>query len=136
VKTGELVNSLFWAQPRTPVDPTTVALAELGLDVPGVDRRFVNFVAGWLNVNAVEEIWELRWGFERAWPDYRETVRAGLLQLVKERPLSTEQWYGLTYQRFPNKRELTHYLAQVYAYLFESYPAMLRVYGMPSWKRT
>ncbi|MFJ5230196.1 hypothetical protein ACIQBJ_09875 [Kitasatospora sp. NPDC088391] len=120
----ELWNTTLYPYPGGELDPTTVPLAELGLDVPGVDRRFVHFCAGALGVEAVDDLAELREAFDGAWPDYREVLRAGLRHLVAERPLQVEQWYDLTYVRFPDQRELTAYLAQVYAYLFDGFPAM------------
>ncbi|MFG2819541.1 hypothetical protein ACGFX4_08955 [Kitasatospora sp. NPDC048365] len=116
---GRLVNSLFWPTPVGAVDPTTVPLAELGLDVPGVDRRFVNFCSGWLSAEAEDQLWELGRSFADAWPDYRATVGAGLRQLVR-RPVDVERWYGLTSVRFDGERELACYLAEVEAYLFGS----------------
>ncbi|MFD0564296.1 hypothetical protein ACFQ2M_21490 [Kitasatospora saccharophila] len=106
------------------LDPTTVPLAELGLDVPGVDRRFVHFCAAALGVEAVDDLGELRDTFDAAWPDYREVIRAGLLHVVRNRPLSVDRWYQLTYVRFPDQQDLTTYLAQVYAYLFDGFDAM------------
>jgi hypothetical protein len=110
--------------PGGAIDPLAVPLAELGLDVPGVDRRFVRFCAGWLGVEAADDLGELQETFAAAWPDYRETIRAGLLHVVRERPLTVEQWYGLTYIAFPDTDELTAYLGQVYAYLFDGFDAM------------
>ena len=66
----------------------------------------------------------LRATFDAAWPDYRDTIRAGLRHLVTHEPLTVEQWFGLTYVRFPDQRELRAYLAQVHAYLFEDFEAM------------
>jgi hypothetical protein len=120
----DLWNTTLYPYPGGAIDPTTVPLAELGLDVAGVDRRFVHFCAGVLGVEAVDDLGMLRDTFDQAWPDYRETVRAGLLHVVQNRPLSPEQWYGLTYVAFPDLQELTVYLAQVYAYLFDGFEAM------------
>lgn len=120
----QLWNTTLYPHPGGPTDPTTVALADLGLDVPGVDRRFVNFCAGMLGVEAVDDLGLLRETFDRAWPDYRDTVKAGLLHLVRNKPMTVDQWYGLTYVRFPDERELTAYRAQVYAYLFDGFDAM------------
>ncbi|MFB7662636.1 hypothetical protein ACFC1R_01635 [Kitasatospora sp. NPDC056138] len=120
----QLWNTTLYPYPGGAIDPTTVPLAELGLDVPGVDRRFVHFCAGLLGVEAVDDLGMLRETFDAAWPDYRETVRSGLLHLVQQRPLTVDQWYRLTYVRFPDEQELTVYLAQVYAYLFDGFEAM------------
>ncbi|MEV4559919.1 hypothetical protein AB0K51_23410 [Kitasatospora sp. NPDC049285] len=120
----DLWNTTLYPYPGGPVDPTTVPLADLGLDVPGVDRRFVHFCAGLLGVEAVDDLGMLKQTFDTAWPDYRETVRAGLLHLVQNRPLTPQHWYGLTYVGFPDQQELTVYLAQVYAYLFDGFDAM------------
>ncbi|MEV4616563.1 hypothetical protein AB0K43_28780 [Kitasatospora sp. NPDC049258] len=120
----ELWNTTVYPYPGGALNPTSVPLAELGLDVPGVDRRFVHFCAALLGVEAVDDLGELRETFDAAWPDYREVVRAGLLHLVRNRPLSVDQWYLLTYVRFPDQQELTAYLAQVYAYLFDNFDAM------------
>ncbi|WP_435798461.1 hypothetical protein, partial [Streptomyces decoyicus] len=106
------------------IDPVTVALADIGLDVPGVDRRLVNFCAGILGVEAVDDLGMLRETFDAAWPDYQDTIRAGLKHLVANQPLTVEQWFGLTYVQFPDQRELRAYLAQVYAYLFDDFEAM------------
>ena len=106
------------------IDPVTVALADIGLDVPGVDRRLVNFCAGILGVEAVDDLGMLRETFDAAWPDYQDTIRAGLKHLVANQPLTVEQWFGLTYVPFPDQRELRAYLAQVYAYLFDDFEAM------------
>ncbi|MGW4381707.1 hypothetical protein [Kitasatospora sp. NPDC004531] len=89
-----------------------------------MDRRFVNFCAGALGVEAVDDLGELRESIDRVWPDYRETLKAGLTHMVQQRPLSVEKWYDLTYVAFPDQQELTLYLAQVYAYLFDGFPAM------------
>ncbi|MEU8918902.1 hypothetical protein [Streptomyces nigrescens] len=105
-------------------DPVTVPLADLGLEVPGVDRRFVNFCAGILGVEAVDDLGMLRETFDLAWPDYQDTIRAGLRHLVANEPLTVEQWFDLTYVQFPDQRELRAYLAQVYAYLFDDFEAM------------
>ncbi|MFF4950924.1 hypothetical protein [Streptomyces chattanoogensis] len=105
-------------------DPVTVPLADLGLDVPGVDRRFVNFCAGILGVEAVDDLGMLRDTFDLAWPDYQGVIRAGLMHVVANEPLTVEQWFALTYVKFPDQRELRAYLAQVYAYLFEDFDAM------------
>ncbi|MER5642084.1 hypothetical protein ABT095_34745 [Kitasatospora sp. NPDC002227] len=120
----ELWNTTLYPYPGGAVDPTSVSLAELGLEVPGVDRRFVNFCAGMLGVEAVDDLGMLRATFDAAWPDYRETVRAGLLHMAEHRPMTVRQWYELTYVLFPDEQALTVYLAQVYAYLFDNYPAM------------
>ncbi|MEU9116263.1 hypothetical protein AB0D04_32015 [Streptomyces sp. NPDC048483] len=106
------------------IDPVTVPLAELGLEVPGVDRRLVNFCAGILGVEAVDDLGMLRETFDLSWPDYQDTIRTGLMHLVANEPLTVEQWFGLTYVKFPDQRELRAYLAQVYAYLFEDFDAM------------
>ncbi|WP_354641497.1 hypothetical protein [Kitasatospora camelliae] len=119
-----LWGTTLYPYPGGAVDPTSVPLAVLGLDVPGVDRRFVHFCAGILGVEAVDDLGELRETFGEAWPDYREVVRTGLLHLVRNRPITVEQWYELTYVRFPDQGELTAYLAQVYAYLFDGFDAM------------
>ncbi len=105
-------------------DPVTVPLGDLGLDVPGVDRRFVHFCAAILGVEAVDDLAELRATFDLAWPDYQDTIRAGLMHLVTNEPLTVDQWLDLTYVRFPDQRELRAYLAQVYAYLFDGFDAM------------
>ncbi|MEW2439514.1 hypothetical protein AB0952_36135 [Streptomyces caniferus] len=105
-------------------DPVTVPLADLGLDVPGVDRRFVNFCAGILGVEAVDDLGMLRDTFDLAWPDYQDVIRAGLMHVVANEPMTVEQWFDLTYVHFPGRRELRAYLAQVYAYLFEDFEAM------------
>ncbi len=47
-----------------------------------------------------------------------------VLHVVQNRPLSPEQWYGLTYVVFPDHQELTVCLAQVYACLFDGFEAM------------
>ncbi|MYT30819.1 MULTISPECIES: hypothetical protein [unclassified Streptomyces] len=107
-----------------PIAPTEVPLADLGLDAPGVDRRFVHFCAGMLGAEAVDDLGMLRDTFDSAWPDYRETISAGLLHVVRNRPLSVDSWYALTYVTFPDQQELTSYLAQVYAYLFDEFDAM------------
>jgi hypothetical protein len=120
----QLRNTTLYPYPAGLLDPTTVPLSDLGLDVPGVDRRFVHFCAGILGVEAVDDLGLLCETYDRAWSDYRETVRAGLLHVVRERPLSTEQWYALTYVPFPGVQELTAYLAQVYAYLYDGFEAM------------
>ncbi len=120
---GELWNTTLYPYPGGSVDPVTVPLAELGLDVPGVDRRFVHFCAGALGVEAVDDLGMLRPTFEAAWPDYRETVKAGLLHMARNNPMTVDQWYGLTYVRFPDQQELALYLAQVYAYLFDGFEA-------------
>ncbi|MFI0711056.1 hypothetical protein ACH4SK_10430 [Streptomyces inhibens] len=106
------------------IDPITVSLAELGLDVPGVDRRLVNFCAGMLGVEAVDDLGMLRETFDLAWTDYQDTIRAGLMHLVANEPLTVELWFALTYVKFPDQRELRAYLAQVYAYLFDDFDAM------------
>ncbi|MFI9783309.1 hypothetical protein ACIHEI_07340 [Kitasatospora sp. NPDC051984] len=106
------------------IDPTEIGLGELGLDAPGVDRRFVHFCAGSLGVEAVDDLGELRETFDEAWPDYRDVIRAGLLHLIRNRPLTVDQWYALTYVRFPDQRRLTAFLGQVYAYLFDGFDAM------------
>ncbi|PJN42313.1 hypothetical protein CG747_00845 [Streptomyces sp. CB02959] len=106
------------------IDPVAVPLADLGLDVPGVDRRFVNFCAAVLGVEAVDDLGILRKTFDLSWPDYQGVIRAGLLHLVTNQPITVGQWYGLTYVRFSDQRELTAYLAQVYAYLFDNFDAM------------
>jgi hypothetical protein len=121
---GDLRNTTVYPYPGGRIDPTSVPLADLGLDVPGVDRRFVTFCAGALGVEAVDDLGMLRETFGLAWPDYRETIKAGLLHLVRNRPLTVEQWYDLSYVAFPDQEELTQYLAQVYAYLFDDFPAM------------
>lgn len=120
----ELWNTTLYPYPGGALNPTTVPLAELGLDVPGVDRRFVHFCAGLLGVEAVDDLGMLRDTFDAAWPDYRDTIRAGLMHLVNHRPMSVDQWYALTYVRFADQEELTLYLAQVYAYLFDNFDAM------------
>ena len=120
----QLSNTTLYPYPGGLVDPTAVPLATLGFDVPGVDRRFVHFCAAILGVEAVDDLGMLRETFDGAWPDYRETVRAGLLHLVVNRPLNVDQWYALTYVRFPDQQELTAFLAQVYAYLFDGFEAM------------
>jgi hypothetical protein len=120
----ELWNTTLYPYPGGAVDPTTVPLADLGLDAPGVDRRFVHFCAAVLGVEAVDDLGELQANFAGAWPDYRETIRAGLVHVVQNRPISVEQWYALTYVAFPDGQELTMYLAQVYAFLFDGFPAM------------
>jgi hypothetical protein len=114
---GQLVSSLEWAAPRPPIDPTSVPLADLGLDVPGVDRRFVHFCAGWLSANASDEFWELGRSFHLAWPDYRATVRTGLRHLVRHRPLDVGRWHDLTGVAFRDAHALTHYLADVRVHL-------------------
>ncbi|MGY4956784.1 hypothetical protein [Streptomyces nigrescens] len=106
------------------IDPATVPLADLGLDVPGIDRRFVHFCAGVLGVEAVDDLGMLRETFDLAWPDYQDTIRAGLKHLVANQPMTVEQWFDLTYVQFPDQRELRAYLAQVYAYLFDDFEAM------------
>ncbi|WP_055591039.1 hypothetical protein [Peterkaempfera griseoplana] len=120
----DLWNTTVYPYPGGVLDPTAVPLAELGLEVPGVDRRFVHFCAAMLGVEAVDDLGELRDTFDAAWPDYREVIRAGLLHLLKNRPLSVDQWYQLTYVRFPDQQELTAYLAQVYAFLFDGFDAV------------
>ncbi|AUG78627.1 hypothetical protein CFP65_3847 [Kitasatospora sp. MMS16-BH015] len=120
---GELWNTTLYPYPGGSLDPVTVPLAELGLDVPGVDRRFVNFCAGVLGVEAVDDLGMLKETFGGAWPDYREVVRAGLAHLARQ-PMPVEQWYALTYVAFPDRRALGYYLAQVYAYLFDGFDAM------------
>lgn len=119
-----LWNTTLYPYPVGALDPTAVNLAELGLAVPGVDRRFVHFCAGTLGVEAVDDLGELRDSFAAAWPDYRETVKSGLLHVIREQPLTPEQWYRLTYVAFPDQQSLTHYLAQVYAYLFDDFDVM------------
>ncbi|MFJ9693095.1 hypothetical protein [Kitasatospora sp. NPDC101183] len=121
---GELWNTTLYPYPGGAIDPVTVPLAELGLEAPGIDRRFVHFCAGLLGVEAVDDLGMLRDTFDHAWPDYRGTVRAGLVHLVQNRPLTPAQWYGLTYVAFPDQQELTLYLAQVYAFLFDGFDAM------------
>ncbi|MER0480955.1 hypothetical protein ABR737_21890 [Streptomyces sp. Edi2] len=106
------------------IDPVSVPLADLGLDVPGVDRRFVHFCAGILGVEAVDDLGMLRETFDVAWPDYQDTIRTGLMHVVTNEPLTVEQWFDLTYVQFPDQRELRAYLAQVYAYLFDDFEAM------------
>ncbi|PYC86163.1 hypothetical protein C7C46_05880 [Streptomyces tateyamensis] len=123
-RADDLLLTTAYPYPGGRIDPLRVPLAELGLDVPGVDGRFVRFCAGVLGVEAADDLGELREGFAAAWPDYRETVRAGLVHLVRERPLGVDQWYGLTYIGFPDVQALTGYLAQVYAYLFDGFDAM------------
>lgn len=59
------------------IDPATVPLADLGLDVPGIDRRFVHFCSGILGVEAVDDLGMLRETFDLAWPDYQDTIRGG-----------------------------------------------------------
>ncbi|MER5639613.1 hypothetical protein ABT095_21975 [Kitasatospora sp. NPDC002227] len=120
---GELWNTTLYPYPGGSLDPVTVPLAELGLDVPGVDRRFVNFCAGVLGVEAVDDLGMLKETFEGAWPDYREVVRVGLMHLARQ-PMPVERWYALTYVPFPDRKALGYYLAQVYAYLFDGYDAM------------
>ncbi|MFJ5883186.1 hypothetical protein [Kitasatospora cineracea] len=124
VAEDDLWNTTVYPYPGGRIDPTKVDLAELGLDAPGVDRRFVHFCAGALGVEAVDDLGELRETFDAAWPDYREVIRAGLLHLVRNRPLTVGQWYALTYVPFPDERELTAYLGQLYAYLFDGFDAM------------
>ncbi|MDH6143131.1 hypothetical protein P3T35_005160 [Kitasatospora sp. GP30] len=121
---GDLLLTDAYPYPGGAIDPVTVPLAELGLDAPGVDHRFVRFCAGWLGVEAADDLGELRETFAAAWPDYRETIRAGLIHVVRSRPLTVAQWYGLTYIAFPDVEELTAYLAQVYAYLYDGFDAM------------
>ncbi|MFE0460226.1 hypothetical protein ACFW1A_13365 [Kitasatospora sp. NPDC058965] len=120
----DLLLTTAYPYPAGRIDPLRVGLAELGLDAPGVDGRFVRFCAGMLGVEAADDLGELRETFAAAWPDYRETVRAGLVHLVRERPLDVDRWYGLTYIAFPDVQALTGYLAQVYAYLYDGFDAM------------
>ncbi|HET9170817.1 MAG TPA: hypothetical protein VFN97_15375 [Actinospica sp.] len=121
----ELWNTTLYPYPAGRVDPLTVPLAALGLDeVPGVDRRFVNFCAGALGVEAVDDLGMLQATFELAWPDYRECVANGLRHVLAHRSISPELWYELTYVSFASAEELTLYLAQVYAYLFEGFGSM------------
>ncbi|MFG2819542.1 hypothetical protein ACGFX4_08960 [Kitasatospora sp. NPDC048365] len=120
----QLWNTTLYPYPGGGIDPTAVELAALGLDVPGVDRRFVNFCAGVLGVEAVDDLAMLKERFDAAWPDYRETVRNGLLHLVRHRTMTVQQWYELTYVAFHDEEQLTGYLAQVYAYLYDGFPVM------------
>ncbi|MEV0371385.1 hypothetical protein AB0I10_16420 [Streptomyces sp. NPDC050636] len=106
------------------IDPVTVPLADLGLDVPGVDRRFLNFCAGILGVEAVDDLGMFRETFDLVWPDYQDAIRAGLMHLVTNEPLTVDQWFALTFVKFSDQRELRVYLAQVYAYLFDNFEAM------------
>ncbi|MFG2694651.1 hypothetical protein [Kitasatospora sp. NPDC048407] len=120
----DLWNTTVYPYPGGAIDPTKIGLGELGLDAPGVDRRFVHFCAGILGVEAVDDLGELRETFDEAWPDYRDVIRAGLLHLIRNRPLTVDQWYALTYISFHDQRQLTAFLGQVYAYLFDGFDAM------------
>jgi hypothetical protein len=43
---------------------------------------------------------------------------------MRERPISTEAWYDLTYVPFDDAGQLAHYHVQVYAFLFEGFESM------------
>lgn len=121
---GELWNTTLYPYPAGDLDPVSVPLAALGLEVPGVDRRFVNFCAGTLGCEAVDDLGMLQPTLSRAWPDYRECLAAGLRRLIDQRPITPETWYDLTYVPFDSADRLGLYLAQVYAYLFEDFGSM------------
>ncbi|QLY32840.1 hypothetical protein [Nocardia huaxiensis] len=121
---AELANTTMWPYPGGNLDPTTVPLSSLGLDIDGVDRRFVHFCAAGLGVEAADDLHELRPTFELAWPDYRDTIRTGLTHLVQHRPIDPRTWYELTYIPFSTPDQLALYLAQVYAYLFDGFDSM------------
>ncbi|MFJ8744136.1 hypothetical protein ACIRL2_32760 [Embleya sp. NPDC127516] len=114
----ELANTTLYPYPFVRVDPTTVPLSELGLDITGIDRRFVHFCAGPLGVEAADDIAMLRQTFPTAWPDYRNVIDTGLRHVFRERPLSVRQWYDLTYIPFDTDDQLALYIAQVITYLF------------------
>lgn len=118
---GQLWNTTLYPYPAGSIDLLSVPLAALGLEAPGVDWRFVNFCAGILGVEAVDDLGMLRPTFDRAWPDYRACVAAGLRRLIEERPISLETWTQLTYVLFDSADQLALYLAQVYAFLFEGF---------------
>ena len=121
----ELWNTTLYPYPAGQLDPVSVSLVALGLDeVPGVDRRFVNFCAAALGCEAVDELGMLQPTFPLAWPDYRECVGAGLRHLVEHRTISPEIWHDLTYVPFESADQLALYHAQVYAYLFEGFGSM------------
>jgi hypothetical protein len=120
----QLWNTTLYPYPAGSIDPLSVPFAALGLEVPGVDRRFVNFCAGTLGCEAVDDLGMLQATFSRAWPDYRECVGAGLRHLAEQRPISPETWYDLTYVPFDSADQLALYLTQVYAYLFEDFGSM------------
>ncbi|MGS2807398.1 hypothetical protein [Nocardia sp. MW-W600-9] len=120
----DLANTTMWPYPGGRLDPTTVSLSSLGLDAEGIDRRFVHFCAAGLGVEAVDDLHELRPTLHLAWPDYLDTIRAGLTHLVQHRPIDPQTWYELTYIRFASQDQLALYLAQIYAYLFEDFDAM------------
>lgn len=120
----QLWNTTLYPYPAGRVDPVSVPLVALGLEVPGVDRRFVNFCAGALGCEAVDDLAMLGETFDRAWPDYRDCIGAGLRHLMQARPLSPESWYHLTYVPFDSADQLALYHVQVYAYLFEGFEAM------------
>ncbi|MBR7832894.1 hypothetical protein KDL01_06450 [Actinospica durhamensis] len=120
----ELWNTTLYPYPAGNLDPVSVPLAALGLEAPEVDRRFVNFCAGLLGCEAVDDLGLLRPTFDLAWPDYRACIGAGLLHLVQQRPISPETWYSLTYVPFEAPDQLALYLAQVYAYLFDDFDTM------------
>jgi len=120
----QLWNTTIYPYPAGHLDPVSVPLVALGLEVPGVDRRFVNFCAAALGCEAVDDLGMLRETFDRAWPDYRDCVGAGLRHLMQERTISPELWHQLTYVPFDNADQLALYHVQVYAYLFEGFEAM------------
>lgn len=121
----ELWNTTLYPYPAGHVDPVSVPLVALGLDeVPGVDRRFVNFCAAALGCEAVDDLGMLQATFHLAWPDYRECIGAGLKHLLAHRTVSPDMWRELTYVPFDSADQLALYLAQVYAYLFDGFGAM------------
>jgi hypothetical protein len=124
VSGDQLWNTNLYPYPAGHLDPVHVPLSALGLEVLGVDRRFVNFCAAALGCEAVDDLGTLRETFDRAWPDYRECIAAGLQHLMRERPISTEAWYDLTYVPFDDAGQLAHYHVQVYAFLFEGFESM------------
>ncbi|WP_245594318.1 hypothetical protein [Actinospica robiniae] len=107
----QLWNTTLYPYPAGDLDPLSVPLASLGLEVTGVDRRFLNFCAGLLGCEAVDDLGMLQPTFALAWPDYRDCVAVGLRHLIQQRPIEAAD-------------QLAFYLAQVYAYLFDGFGSM------------
>ncbi|MGW4634336.1 hypothetical protein [Nocardia sp. NPDC004415] len=120
----DLLNTTIWPYPGGRIDPTTVELDSLGLDIDGIDRRFINFCAAALGCEAAGDLDMLRPTFKSAWPDYVSTIRHGLLHMIESRPIDLSEWYDLTYIRFKDADAFARYIAQVYAFLFEGFDSM------------
>ncbi|GAA2608307.1 hypothetical protein SMC26_29105 [Actinomadura fulvescens] len=84
-----------------------------------MNEQLQKFIEVGLHVEQANDLESMKEVLEAGSADYAAAVKAGMQELLAERPFSVGDWFSRTYVSFDDEDELYSYLQDAYDYLFE-----------------